>query len=466
MSDTPTYLGIYKGSVVDNNDPYGMSRVTALIPQVMADQVSAWCDPIWPTSVTSQVGDIIWVQFVNGDLTKPVYFSSEAVTADRILAGSITSDKLAANSITARELAADALTVKHTITGSLFQTQSAANRGIKIGGTENSLRAFNSGGTKTFEIDGDTGNVTMQGEFGTNLPGKPGVFISSPNGNGIYGPGTYPQIVFQSANTGSDRQAQVFSDTSGSNNLYLWSGASSSARMGMLKLDGNPPRARIGLESSQGSNEIGPGIDISSTSTTWFSSYAVQFATPSGQWQGINCGTINLHGNLNVDSTATISGNLTVEKGAEFSVNTGISKMYNGGSIGSDSKFQMVSNDASYFRQVDAAAFNVQSDRRMKKNIAPVSAGGLATIRDLPVYEYEVIKSDHDGPTYGVMAEDVPEHIRRAGQLRDKEVAMVDVYALLSVVLHAVRELDEELDRVPGLRKGRRVTRKQPRLDD
>lgn len=160
-----SYLGIYQGTVADNNDPSRSGRVRCNIPQVLGMQVSGWCQPIYPTpsNYRQRVGDIVWIQFVNGDLSKPVYYSSEAVTADKIEAGAINGK---------------------TITGALYQTLAEPERGIKITGPDNQLLAYDQDGNNTFLLDGNTGDVTIVGSFGTNilrdpLTGKynPGIFM-------------------------------------------------------------------------------------------------------------------------------------------------------------------------------------------------------------------------------------------------------------------------------------------------
>jgi len=98
------YLGIYQGSVLNNNDPERRGRVICLIPQVLGDTGSEWCEPIYPTVYTPKVNETIWVHFVNGDLTRPIYFSADAVTAEKIVAGSITAESLDVDSIFATDI--------------------------------------------------------------------------------------------------------------------------------------------------------------------------------------------------------------------------------------------------------------------------------------------------------------------------------------------------------------------------
>ena len=47
------YFGIYRGSVVDNQDPENLSRVRVKVPQVTSDNVTNWAMPCLP--ITSHV---------------------------------------------------------------------------------------------------------------------------------------------------------------------------------------------------------------------------------------------------------------------------------------------------------------------------------------------------------------------------------------------------------------------------
>lgn len=69
------FLGIYKGSVLNSDDPENRGRSTLLIPQVLADQPSSWAEPIIETSHRHKPGDVVWVQFLEGDPSRPVYQS-------------------------------------------------------------------------------------------------------------------------------------------------------------------------------------------------------------------------------------------------------------------------------------------------------------------------------------------------------------------------------------------------------
>ena len=69
-------LGIYKATVVRNNDPTGAQRLILAIPQILGRAASEWADPSAPTSIVPNLGDVVWVQFSGGDITKPVYVAN------------------------------------------------------------------------------------------------------------------------------------------------------------------------------------------------------------------------------------------------------------------------------------------------------------------------------------------------------------------------------------------------------
>lgn len=101
--------------------------------------------------------------------------AANTITSNEINAGSIRTAILVADSITTSMIKADALTVKHTITASTYQTETAANRGIKLDAT--GLRAWTSGGNQTVDIDAVTGYASISGRFKSAMPGQPGVVI-------------------------------------------------------------------------------------------------------------------------------------------------------------------------------------------------------------------------------------------------------------------------------------------------
>lgn len=98
------YLGLYQAIVVDNNDPLKQGRVTCLVPQVLGSAKTDWAAPQLPTVSSPAQGEIVYMQFLNGDPAKPVYHGAYAVSAQNVIAGSLTAATIAAHSITVEKL--------------------------------------------------------------------------------------------------------------------------------------------------------------------------------------------------------------------------------------------------------------------------------------------------------------------------------------------------------------------------
>lgn len=205
-------------------------------------------------------------------------------------------------------------TATYTETGLELLTTASPPSGARIIITPSAVYAYDVMGNETFEIDATTGNATFMGEFGTSDPDAAGVHISSPRFSGLYGLSTYPTIQWNNGSQGvaGNRQPQVFTDTTGNSNLYIWGGAGSTSRMGQVKLDSG--RARIGIENTAGTDECdGDRIDINSGLLIIASSAAVQFENNAGTaFQAINAGNITANGTLHSTGTATVGGDCNI----------------------------------------------------------------------------------------------------------------------------------------------------------
>jgi hypothetical protein len=77
------FFGVYRGVVKDTNDPDGLGRVRAVIPQVLLTELSGWMWVAKEVSLTTKsvkIGQGIWVQFEGGDPSFPVgvgFFGNE-----------------------------------------------------------------------------------------------------------------------------------------------------------------------------------------------------------------------------------------------------------------------------------------------------------------------------------------------------------------------------------------------------
>jgi len=83
-----------QGIVVNNADPERRARVILKVPSVLGETNSNWAIPTQPTPYKPRQGEVVWVFFIDGDINKPLYASSEIVSGDRIIAHTINVDHL------------------------------------------------------------------------------------------------------------------------------------------------------------------------------------------------------------------------------------------------------------------------------------------------------------------------------------------------------------------------------------
>lgn len=74
------YYGKYRGVVQDNEDPRGMGRVRALVPEVLVDQLTPWALPCAPFAgagagqyTIPAVDSGVWIEFEAGDPARPLW---------------------------------------------------------------------------------------------------------------------------------------------------------------------------------------------------------------------------------------------------------------------------------------------------------------------------------------------------------------------------------------------------------
>ncbi len=74
------YYGKYRGVVQDNEDPRGMGRIRALVPEVLDDQVTPWALPCAPFAgagagqyTIPAVESGVWIEFEAGDPARPLW---------------------------------------------------------------------------------------------------------------------------------------------------------------------------------------------------------------------------------------------------------------------------------------------------------------------------------------------------------------------------------------------------------
>lgn len=82
------FHGKYLGVVIDNEDPKGLSRLRAQVPEVFGDEETGWCLPCTPyagsgvgLAAVPPVGSYVFVEWTGGDTTRAPIWSG-AVWAD------------------------------------------------------------------------------------------------------------------------------------------------------------------------------------------------------------------------------------------------------------------------------------------------------------------------------------------------------------------------------------------------
>ena len=69
------FFGIYRGVVVDTNDPKEKGRIKLTVPQILGNAVTGWAWPINST-VAGAIGTGVWVMFEGGDPNFPLWLGA------------------------------------------------------------------------------------------------------------------------------------------------------------------------------------------------------------------------------------------------------------------------------------------------------------------------------------------------------------------------------------------------------
>jgi hypothetical protein len=79
------FPGRYVGTVVDNDDPKGLCRLKATVPEVLGEETSGWCLPSLPfagdgvgLALVPPAGAVVFVEWPAGDLTRVPVWSGAA----------------------------------------------------------------------------------------------------------------------------------------------------------------------------------------------------------------------------------------------------------------------------------------------------------------------------------------------------------------------------------------------------
>lgn len=79
-SGNPSFLGKFRGTVSDNQDPNGLGRIKAQVPDVFGRDTSGWALPAVPyagdgvgTFLLPPTGAAVWIEFEHGDPDYPIW---------------------------------------------------------------------------------------------------------------------------------------------------------------------------------------------------------------------------------------------------------------------------------------------------------------------------------------------------------------------------------------------------------
>jgi uncharacterized protein involved in type VI secretion and phage assembly len=84
------YWGKCRGIVADRNDPEQLGRLKLTVPSLFGEETTGWAAPASPFAGADigffflpQVGDMVWVEFEEGDLDHPIWSGGSWARPDR-----------------------------------------------------------------------------------------------------------------------------------------------------------------------------------------------------------------------------------------------------------------------------------------------------------------------------------------------------------------------------------------------
>lgn len=80
MGNPQKHFGKYRAVVVNTNDPLGLGRIQAIVPDLSKDKPSNWAMPCVPLAgphmglyVLPPVGARVWIEYEAGNLAQPIW---------------------------------------------------------------------------------------------------------------------------------------------------------------------------------------------------------------------------------------------------------------------------------------------------------------------------------------------------------------------------------------------------------
>lgn len=160
-------FGIYRGRVVNNNDPTNTGRMKLQVPQLFGQGLTNWALPAQHIRYSANVGDQVWVSFDGGDTSKPLWWGGEPDVSNQINAAETYAFNLANQAQTNAAGYADVLTRNNWANWSKLNVQSiAANTWTTITGFNNLESAL------VEDVDQNTNLLSGGTWFAANVPGQ------------------------------------------------------------------------------------------------------------------------------------------------------------------------------------------------------------------------------------------------------------------------------------------------------
>lgn len=275
-------------------------------------------------------------------------------------------------------------------------------------------------GSPILEVN-EAGEATFIGEVGTAPPGEPGVFLYSLKFGRVGNRQTRPVVQL---NSGATRdQPSIQADSGAQAQLELFSGANTNHREAKLRLSNG--EIYLGIESTADDGlYAGAGMRLNRDN--------LAIATDT-TFTGGNLGKIKF------DDIACYIG---YDNGAGSL--QGFQALRGGGTrVLSSGALAVLSPDATAYRDVNASAFNVSSDSRLKEGVEDPGFEALPLLRRAAVYRWHYADDPDARPRLGVMADDLPLEVAPTAEDGPHEgYRTLDLTQMIAVLTMAVRESD------------------------
>jgi uncharacterized protein involved in type VI secretion and phage assembly len=164
------YYGKYRGFVADTDDPKRQGRLRLRIPSVLGDAVSSWAEAVLPFGGLADMGllaipevdALVWVEFVEGDLSHPLWTGTAFVPA------SGGSPKLGDPNVRAfRTSAGQLLALEDTDQGSQLRIEHPTGATVTID-DRGTIELTAADGT-SMTLDADAGEIRAQDANGNSV---------------------------------------------------------------------------------------------------------------------------------------------------------------------------------------------------------------------------------------------------------------------------------------------------------